>query len=85
MNGYGEALTIVDKLRSNQHDIANYLVTASLTLELCGSARNMTGEDYDILKSEMMAVLMKLQKSQSELHQLLNMFNDNEICKAANQ
>jgi hypothetical protein len=84
MNGYGEALSIVEKLRSNQHDIANYLVTASLTLELCGSARNMTGDDYDILKSEMMAVLMKLQKSQGELQQLLSMFSDEEVCKASN-
>jgi hypothetical protein len=65
------ALNVVQRLRQYNHEIANYLLTASLTLELCGSVRNMTPEDFDLIKVELVKVMGELQKSQDDT-KLLN-------------
>ena len=64
------ALKIIERLRSYNHDLSNYLLTASLTLELFGSVRNMTPEDFEQLRIELTKVLTELQKSSEDLRHL---------------
>ncbi|MEI7554802.1 hypothetical protein [Candidatus Chlorohelix sp.] len=67
MNKNSVAQNVVQRLRHYNHEIANYLLTASLTLELCGSVRNMTPEDFDLLKVELLKIMGELQKSQDDM------------------
>ncbi len=54
-------------LRSNLHELSNYFTSIYLTLELCGSPRNLTEEDYTLIQEQIESAVKKLRESREHI------------------
>ncbi len=65
-----EELALIKELRRTNHDISNYVLNISLTLDLCEYIPNMAQEDFEELKKQTLVAIDKLHKSQENFRQL---------------
>jgi len=64
-------LGLLHELRENHHDISNYLVTLSLSLELCTSYKDITQEEFEDLRKQVLLAARKMKQSQEILYELM--------------
>ncbi len=71
-------LGLLHELRENHHDISNYLVTLSLSLELTTNLQDITQEEFEDLRKQVLLAARKLQQSQDILYELMNALSSEE-------
>jgi hypothetical protein len=64
-------LGLLHELRENHHDISNYLATLTLSLELCTDYQDITQEEFEDLRKQVVLAARKLQNSQEILYELM--------------
>ncbi len=76
MDNTYENLQLLHNLCGQQLKLSNSVATASLTLELCGTPRNMTDEDFQALQQSVFAAITALHGSQEILRHLHSIFSN---------
>jgi Flp pilus assembly protein TadG len=71
-----ESLQLLYNLCTQQQKLSNSVATASLALELCGTPRNMTDEDFQVLQQSVTMAINALYGSQEILRLLSSIFSN---------
>jgi hypothetical protein len=77
-------LSLIEKIREYQHNIANHLMIISMTLELCQPDQPILPEDYACLLERVNLSVESLNQSRKELISLQALLRDTEkevVCR----
>jgi hypothetical protein len=74
-NSY-ESIQLLHNLCKQQQTLSNSVATAALALELCGTPRNMTDEDFEALQQSVSLAINALRGSQEILRHLNSIYSN---------